>query len=312
MDVEDPQKQFEAWKEYVEVKDAKRGVFVAAGLFVCGGVGLLLVGLLLISLSALGEGDLGVILVLCGCLGIGVGISCFTEAGQMAPVSLPTPSSAAQLPGRDRMSARFRWRSFALAAVLVGAVAFGLFLCKMRERKEFVSRVAGGYRCRCTLSPDWKRTEVWDVSPGLVEEAVFFARPTLIQEWIMTHLCGQPPSNLHSFLSQETLILETEAGKGIPATKGQAGYPELDASAKPLMSKHYRIDGGLATLTVMDIVHDGFTTRSTYLLVCTPDSRSQYRVCINAIPQLSVQVDREMAAILSSFHIEKVAVTSGK
>jgi hypothetical protein len=319
MNPEKSSKRSTSWREYVETDRARVIAPLVAGLFVCVGVGLLLVGLLLIGSSAFGEEDLGVILVLCGCFGIGLGISCFKEVKQRVPIALTTQSSVGQTPELDNMVSRSRWKSLTTpVAVLVGVVGVCLFLCKMRERKEFVSNVINGYRFRCTLSTDWKPTEVFNMPPGLIEEAVFFARPPLIQEWIVTHVCHQSPSTLDAVYGQQSLQLEIETGKVIPGMFLQDGYPELDPRASEtvastiLPSRHYRIDGCLATMTGYDTLYHGRTLRYTILLVCTPDYRSEYTVMSYSTPERSDLVDPEMQAILTSFHVEKVVSKHGQ
>jgi hypothetical protein len=205
-----------------------------------------------------------------------------------------------------------------LAAVLVmGIAASCLLIGKMRERKPFADKVVAGYRFHCTLSPDWQlKPNPAHSSPGTVEEYTFSASLSPVREWIALHLFHQPPAKGISFGGRPQLIMGTETGKAMPSLTFQAGYPELDLHAPPMAGikvvpgRHFRIDNCPATVTGIDLGTVSTTGHYTLLLVSTPDHVNTYFVTTGAELRYSYEGDREIQAILSSIHVEKVAAAS--
>ncbi len=218
--------------------------------------------------------------------------------------------------GMVKMAKRGRWKAVAvLAAVLmVGAAGTCLWISKMRERKEFVSNAVDGYRFRCTLSPDWRFQQNVGSNPqNWMKEYVFSPSRSPLREWLATHLFLQPPSTGNIVNQRPRLILGLETRIRGGYIDLRSGYPELAAGSH---TKHFRIDNCPATITELDMLTIGIPgnyPHYSYLLVCTPDYQNTYYVVSAALPPYSDQIDREMQAIISSVHIERVSVgTSGK
>ncbi len=210
---------------------------------------------------------------------------------------------------------RSKWKTAAvLVAILIvmGVVVCCVLLGKMQERKGFVSNVTAGYRYRCTLSTNWKLAQASERS------STYFSAPNPIQEWISVHLFHQPPTNGTLFNGRPELDLGIATSEEMPNfIKMEAGYPEpesgaISAGIKALTAKHFRLDGCPATMATMEAIGpNGKNAHVTTLLVCPPNQVTTYLVFIAAEPEYSTQADREMQAILASFHVEKVAGTSG-
>jgi len=208
------------------------------------------------------------------------------------------------------MAKQARWKSVAAIAALltISVVASCLLIGTMRERKVFVGNVVRGYRYRCTLSTDWRPTH--NGVSGYVEEHSFAAAPSPIREWIDIHLFRQPKPTGNPVIQQPRLTLGQETGKGSGFIHVRSGYPELDVGGplKMVTGKHFRVDNCPATLTGIDMSGAGINSHYTILLICTPDYTNTYFVTAAAPPAYSNQADREMQAIISSFHVEKVTV----
>ena len=89
------------------------------------------------------------------------------------------------------------------------------------------------------------------------------------------------------------------------------GYPETPflASTRVLAKSHLMVDGYRATVCTVEQGSMHFVSLAVYL----PDKSLLYCVGGLADRLTSASVDREMQAVITSFHIEKVAVpTSGK
>ena len=90
-----------------------------------------------------------------------------------------------------------------------------------------------------------------------------------------------------------------------------AGYPELTIKAqiRLLTKRRLRLDGYPATL--LDLAQTdsfGNTIRETFLLVYVPDKSIVFAILLGGDATQHGFMDREMQAIISSFHVEKVAV----
>ena len=216
------------------------------------------------------------------------------------------------------MSKRARWKAFAaLAAVLVVAVvALCLFIGKARERKEYVSQMdpRSGYRCHFTLSSDWRKGS-WSPSAlyGRTQELDYIKSfvptpPNPIMSWIATHLFHQAGI---SVLPPSILLLSLKANEMKYYFRVQAGYPEPlrggQGQLTILIHRHLRIDGFPATI----VTEAGQYCNGVTLLVYVPDHSMSYEVNGLAATQDAASLDREMQAIIASFHIEKVVPTVG-
>ncbi|MCW3098547.1 MAG: hypothetical protein JWL77_4165 [Chthonomonadaceae bacterium] len=225
------------------------------------------------------------------------------------------------------MSSRSRWKSLAvLAAVMaVGVVGSYLFLARMGERKEFVGKVdpASGLRCRYTVASGWghnigqllggSAANSWKKitsSPGEshweLDAEWFTAPPPLpIQEWIDSHL-GRRPNPGSPSIDQRT-YRASDLSKSV---RIQDRYPEavLSPRARLITRSHLRIDGYPATVDVTDVPYYRYKGMFAYIYV--PDQRILYAMYFSAPASEFAPLEREMQAIIASFHIEKV--TGGK
>ena len=215
-------------------------------------------------------------------------------------------------------NSRDRRKTIAIVASILAGITFVacLLLSMRQKRTEFVGNVdpTSGIRCRFLLAADWKRTDnlVFTKAPGYVDEAEFSAPPPgPIRKWIEAHLLRKPFPLWHKpviylvSLSPSTSLL----GQYLQI---QAGYPELLSTNIPsttrFTQRHLRIDGCPATvLTVTDRNYS-----SNALLVYVPEASVAYMISGLSWSQNTAQVDHEMQAIVSSFHIEKVATAGSK
>lgn len=86
------------------------------------------------------------------------------------------------------------------------------------------------------------------------------------------------------------------------------GYPELVLKGKSRLvtHRHLHIGGGLATVFTLEDALPSAPMRTSFLLVYLPDCSLLYAVIGSSETLDFDPTDREMQAILSSFHIEKV------
>jgi hypothetical protein len=209
-------------------------------------------------------------------------------------------------------SNRLRWKPLAVpvAVLVVGVAASFLFVSKMRERKEFVSKVIGGYRYRCTLSPDWKPVQTLSIgSQDWPEQHTFTTSPSPVREWIAIHLLHQSPTTV---LPSPRLAFNTTA---LQTT--QEVVTKADPEETLRGERHFRIDGCPATVDRYESSNGVQIIRVTSLCVSTPGYSYMYSVVGYTIGgktdlRYRDQLDPEMQAIIASFHVEKVTPTDGK
>jgi hypothetical protein len=205
------------------------------------------------------------------------------------------------------MSNRARWKPLATLAIvlIVGVVGLWLAVSKMHERNECGSiDPVSGYQCRFTLSSDWKRDTQM---PEIPRTEFFSPSPIPLRLWIDSHILHRPsPQSLTILLSDGSLK------KVSGTTHLVAGYPEMIpaslASWDIIAHRHLMIDGFPATV----ITASTRSEHTTMLLVYVPDKSIAYLVAGYGSVSNSVQIDSEMQAIISSFHIEKVVQTGDK
>ncbi|MCW3095795.1 MAG: hypothetical protein JWL77_1413 [Chthonomonadaceae bacterium] len=208
--------------------------------------------------------------------------------------------------GNDRMSSRSRWKTFALlaAVLVVGMVTTCLLVGKAQERTTVFGEIdrEAGLRCRVTLSTGWKQQAREIGSPSFVASPL-----SPVQQWIDRHLLHRPTSQL------PTISLGRFPIGGFRGFCLREGYPELVQSRRLRMLSHRRlhVDGYPATL----IEHDYRGTPSlnvTALFVYVPNHATVYAVYGLSEASNADRFDREMQAVIASFHIEKVVPTGGK
>jgi len=158
------------------------------------------------------------------------------------------------------------------------------------------------------MSSDWKPKKR-DFGMGVpLELNLFTLPPTPIRSWINSHI-------LHR-LAPDPPEIDLLDGK-INAFNGTAkivdGYPELPAAGpgQILSHRHIRIDGNPATVFTGSYVNSGKSYYGTTLLVYVPNESLMYIVGGGASVSDAAPVNREMQAIISSFHVEKVPVPTG-
>jgi hypothetical protein len=135
---------------------------------------------------------------------------------------------------------------------------------------------------------------------SLTEFDSFVFPPSLARQWIDSHL-------LHRAAPEP---LDIDFGSG--ALKGfkdfseiRDGYPELAGAGRILAHRHLHVDGYPATVVRSEWNISGTPTFATVMLVYIPE-RSFLYVIGGGEPANSALIDREMQAIIASFHIEKV------
>jgi len=211
---------------------------------------------------------------------------------------------------------RSRWKLLIALVVVPGTVMLCLFVGKMRERKEFIADAVDGFRYRCALSTDWQSTKddthYLVKMPGIYN---FAPAPSLIQEWISSHL-GQPYPVKGNFPAVPTVIQMHTNSVRSPNNSIliQAGYPEPKwGGMRPhiLTERHLRIGSYPATVLTWEMANTGFSEHGTALLVYQTENGNTYVVSGMAEPQSGGRVDREMEGIVESFHVEKVVPEGG-
>jgi len=200
------------------------------------------------------------------------------------------------------------------AAVLaVGVVASGLLLGKMRERTDFIGNAdpVSGYRCRFTVSLDWKEgEEATDVNSDLVNVSFNAPAPSPIRTWIESHLLHRPASL--TFDQGRILITNSSLKEADSPYHLVGGYPELKPSygTYPL-SRHRRVNGLSVTESQLNLTFgNSYQVRLKSLIVYVPESRTLYQLSGISEPSIFAPTDRELQAILSSFRVEKVSVST--
>jgi hypothetical protein len=203
------------------------------------------------------------------------------------------------------MSSRGRWKPLAARAVIlvVGVVMPGLLIGKIWERQEFVGRVdpASGYRCRFTVSAEWKRRLNTPDPAEPFESEAFTLAHSPIGEWIDNHL-------LHRSLSDPPTIdlldgrLNGRAGRGVTEFK-----PSFLGSDQTDTDHRFKIDGYPSVVLTM---RSGWHYE-TKLIVYVPEVTVVYEISCKTEDEDIARVESEMQEIISSFHIDKVAVSEG-
>jgi len=199
---------------------------------------------------------------------------------------------------------------------------------KMHERMEYIGQIdpKSRYRCRFTISPDWsEQAYSGHKEKNDIDLNLFTARPpSPIQKWVQTYLyhSPNPVKMLLTFQLERQIALESMAATKQGFQFGeqfylQDGYPELEGfdHDNTLLERHIRIDGYPATFLTAEFLLASQPRkpayRATILLVYRSDGGMLYKVAGFAEPSDYESVQREMEAITSSFHVEKVPVPSG-
>lgn len=219
-------------------------------------------------------------------------------------------------------TATSRRRKFGIFFALV-AIAFvtvcGLLIAKMRERQDFVSKTVMGYRCRFTYPLHWQADRVSSTEAGKAREVYTFTpNPSPIREWIAVHLFHQAPTApglLWVANARPAFMMEVST----PQTANEdvvirAGYPEPSmpsntpsvVTMRLFSDRHLHIDGCPATVFRCEVAASGMNFYEVDLLVYQPETKTLFSVGGCGGDQYSGQVDREVEAIVSSFHVERV------
>jgi hypothetical protein len=206
------------------------------------------------------------------------------------------------------------------------AVVFGVIVCcigigKMQERTEFVGKVDpnSGYRCRFTVPASWQHynrprySDEQDIMDG--SYFVPLAKSP-VRQWIETHFLLASRTAGRSLIS-ERAPLDYHATHLSPTYRTvhiQGGYPEItEVRSWKISREHLRIDGYAATLSRVDVPiwNRSRTDHGIWLVVYLPDQATVYVVGNPSVSPDFEQMAREMQMIISSFHVEKVAVSRG-
>ena len=203
------------------------------------------------------------------------------------------------------MFRRGHWRLAAALCVVLAALAIGLTMglerdClaadRHRKRQALVGRVdPKGYRCRFTLSSDWRSEDERDLRhgpvDGQIDKAVFFPTRVRVVE-IDLQTFGK------TMLPRDVPIL--------------SGYPEpIDWGKDRLIThRHLRIDGCPATMVRAYWMDGGQRYRETEFYVYVPSRSILYLLHTCSQPAEYERADREMQAIIRTFHVERVVPSS--
>jgi hypothetical protein len=207
------------------------------------------------------------------------------------------------------MSKRLRWKSVIAFAVIlvVSVIALCLLASKTPERKGFVGNMEpeSGYRCRFTLSSSWRVTgRDIALSPGVLDNATFKPARSPIREWIDRVLLHRQTA-IQPMIGLRAVTKDTASWSDF---KYQAGYPELWLGPREhiLTRRRLWIDNCPATVVSFELAR---SHPHTLLSVAVPDHSVVFMIRDGNLK--SEDLNREMQAIISSFHIEKVAVGAG-
>lgn len=202
--------------------------------------------------------------------------------------------------------------------LLCSIVAFSLILVKAHERKEFVGKrdATSGYRCRFALSSSWQQKHTFAHPVFMLDNEVFSpVQPSPILQWLKSTLL---PRSTRAGISAdevppERIVLMTFRSKQFFEFEHiKDGYPEFGLSDgdRLLMQRHIRIDGYPATVRSTERRDDGKLYRQTSLWVCVYDQSILIRIDGSAEANTSDHLDREMQAIISSFHVRDSVIPS--
>lgn len=211
----------------------------------------------------------------------------------------------------------------AVATTLVVAAAC-LWVGKMQARHEVFGGIdpASGFRCRYTVGAGWG-ANVGQIGSGSaaswklehfasgksywILDANWFdaPRPSPLQEWIDSH-SGKRAYQGPRSINQDTLRANDMA-KLFPI---RDGYPEpvLKPQAHILSHRHFRVDGCPATVVDAEMLN-GESERTMIVCIYVPAPALLYELQFRGAPMSeSAPLDRELQAILASFHVEKIAL----
>ncbi|MCW3100611.1 MAG: hypothetical protein JWL77_6229 [Chthonomonadaceae bacterium] len=165
-----------------------------------------------------------------------------------------------------------------------------------QKRKEFIGHAdPKGYRCRFTLSSDWQSEDERDLRHGPVEgqidKAVLFPKRVRVAE-----------------ISLQT-FRKTMLPRDVPILHG---YPEPVGWGKDrlITHRHLRIDGCPATMVRAYWVEGGQRYRETEFYVYVPSRSILYLTHTFSEPAEYERADREMQAIIGTFHVERGVPTT--
>lgn len=212
-----------------------------------------------------------------------------------------------------------RWKTrVGFATVLVTGIVIAYLMMRADltpKRNEFISPFVGPvtskalYRCRFTVSEDWqKRRPTLEQSSDVSDLVGIEPLPSPFKQWIDSHLFHRPPmAPTCIFLNHSTL--QGDPGSFLVV----GGYPDLPAgSQEPRVQKHYRIGPYPATLFQLQIAQGGASYSLTLFYVYIPEADMVFILSSVTEPAEATALDREMQAIIASYHVEKAVEPEDK
>ena len=224
------------------------------------------------------------------------------------------------------MFMRGRWKPLTTLFTVpgLGIVATCLVISQAHERKEFVGQVdpVSGYRCRFTVASDYQHREGVLQKDALQNTSIFTSIPPnpiryyLQTEWLHLSPPATPGIYLEQFSEKHPCLVPIS--NGYPA-------PVMDIHDRMQSVRHFQIDKD-CPVTVITYVGSGQDRSVRYreMYVSLPSGRIGYAVSgrisegdpfaldhESASKGNAAALDREMDAIISSFHIEKAAAPTG-
>jgi len=151
--------------------------------------------------------------------------------------------------------------------------------------------------------------------PGYLDGG-FFVPPAKspIRQWIETHFLPGFPTTGRLLISGRA-TLDYNAFNLSPDNTPpqiQGGYPEsTDRQLRKVSRQHLRIDGYPATLSRFERPKWNRTEQGIRLAVYLPDQAILYEVRITTASPGFEEIARAMPQIIASFHVDRIAVSSG-
>lgn len=203
-----------------------------------------------------------------------------------------------------------------LAAVLCSALA-GIVACvfwgSRQERHERVGPVVGGYRCRFMLSTAWQSDDAdlysRDAETGAfrrMSDAVFKARPSPLLQWCYRSLLHRPPPPPAEIRLTTYTVADLPTFSFMHRFEGVYPEPLPGDQERIVAHRHLTIEGCPATFVRMERTIAGQKCPGTQVLIDVANHTVVYDLrSVSFSP--ADGVNEEIQAILSSFHVERVA-----
>ncbi|MCW3097372.1 MAG: hypothetical protein JWL77_2990 [Chthonomonadaceae bacterium] len=207
-----------------------------------------------------------------------------------------------------------RWKSLVVLSTATISIVLYVLVGVRQERQEIVGRVQSGYRYRFTLSSAWQgdagHLRMLDADTGAgngLDDYVFKPRPSPLLLWSYRHLLHRPPP------ASPEIRLTTYAINDLPTFnflhRFQGAYPEpiLGDQERMVTHRHLTVGGCPTTVVRLEKTEFGRSCPGTQVLIDVASHTIVYDLHGYSLSPAD-DVNHEIETILSSFHVEKVAV----